>query len=248
MSEKTKKIINVVVDIVVVIVLAFAFILAISAITSKAKGYDGYTEIFGKAYVAVASDSMNGENDDNFSKGDLIAIKTLSEDDAKYLKEGDIITFHTNAITNDNTYVLNTHRIVKVLSVDGVAYKYYTHGDNNPDYDPDNIEQDPYCESVWVSQVVGVYTGKASGVGEVLLFMNSSAGFFTCIVLPSLLVVVYFAINLVVVVRKEKKAHNAQLAEDALLAKEEEKRKMREELLAELAAQNKDNNDDFPAA
>jgi hypothetical protein len=94
------------------------------------------------------------------------------------------------------------------------------------------VETDSNYETVSVSKVVGQYTGKAGGIGHVMLFMNSSAGFFVCVVLPSLLVVVYFAVNLVLVILKEKKAQ----AVAAGAAKEDEKEKLRAELLAELAA------------
>jgi signal peptidase I len=232
MSDKVKKLLNIVVDVVVFVILALVLILAVSAITSKAKGYDGYTAIFGKAYVAVSSDSMKGDQKDNFSKGDLIVIKLLSEDDLTDLKEGDIITFRTKEITQDDTYVLNTHRIVKIVESNGTISEFITHGDNNPYGDVNNVETDSNYEHVSANKVVGLYQAKAGGIGHVMLFMNSSAGFFVCVVLPSLLVVVYFAVNLVLVILKEKKVQ--AVAEGA--AKQDEKERMRAELLAELAA------------
>ncbi|MGN0814146.1 MAG: signal peptidase I [Candidatus Coproplasma sp.] len=226
MSEKTKKILNIVVDVVVAIVLVFVLILAISTITSKAKGYDGYTAIFGKAYVAVASDSMKGDKEDNFEKGDLIAIKLLSEEEAQNLKVGDIITFRTNQISDDQTWVLNTHRIIEVN--ENATY-YVTHGDNNPEGSN---------EKVYFSEIVGIYQGKAGGIGHVFLFMNSTWGFFACVVVPSLLVVVYFAINLVLVIIKERKVQTAAAEEQHAQQLAEEKERMRQELLAEMAQQS----------
>lgn len=226
MSVKTKKIINIVVDVVVAVILALVLLLAISAITSKAKGYDGYTAIFGKAYVAVASDSMKGDKEDNFSKGDMIAVKLLSEDEAKNLKVGDIITFRTNQITDNETWVLNTHRIVEIQ--ENATY-YVTHGDNNPD---------GANERVYFSDIVGIYTGKASGIGHVFLFMNSTWGFFACVVVPSLLVVIYFAINLVLVVLKEKKVQAVAAQEEQEQKLADEKERMRREILAELSQAN----------
>ena len=66
------------------------------------------------------------------------------------------------------------------------------------------------------------------------LFMSSSAGFFVCIVLPSLLVVAYFAVNLILVIRKEKKAQTIEAEQSQL----EERERIRQELLAEMQAQN----------
>lgn len=222
LSPKAKKIINIVVDVVVAIVLAFALLLAICTITSKSKGYDQYTEIFGKAYLAVASDSMEGEKEDNFSKGDLIAVKTLSEKEARKLKVGDIITFRSTEITGDGRAVLNTHRIIEIYNgTEGDANTYRTHGDHNPE---------GVNEIVLASDVIGVYKGKAGGIGNVMLWMNSSAGFFVCVVLPTLLVVVYCAVNLVLVILKEKKTQTATAEQEKL----DERERIRQELLAEM--------------
>ncbi|MDE7400613.1 MAG: hypothetical protein K2N17_01020, partial [Clostridia bacterium] len=98
MSPKTKKIVNIVVDVVVAVVLVFALFLAVCTISSKAKGYDQYTEIFGKAYLAVRTDSMQGDKKDNFNPGDLITIKLVSKEEAKNLKEEQVITFRDDEI------------------------------------------------------------------------------------------------------------------------------------------------------
>lgn len=230
MTPKTKKIVNIVVDVVVAVVLIFALFLAVCTISSKARGYHEFTEIFGKAYVGVSSESMSqdaqtGEvKDDNFSKGDLISIKLLKEEETKDLKVGDIVTFEDVTIL-DGKKLLNTHRIIEIsLKSDGSINHFVTHGDNNPQ---------GVNEWVLPSEIIGVYQGKAGGIGHMFLFMGSSAGFFTCIVLPTLLIVVYFAVNLILVIRKEKKAQTVE-AEQAQL---EEREKIRQELLAEIQSQ-----------
>jgi signal peptidase I len=186
---------------------------------------------------------MEGENEDSFSKGDLIVVKLLSDDEKTHLEVGQVITFTTNQITDDDTYVLNSHRIVEAsASNDGNVYSYRTRGDNN-------TSDDNY--TVYYTNIVGVYQGKASGIGYLFLFMKSSAGFFVCVVLPSLLVVVYFAINLILVLRSEKKvqvaAANEARAQELDIAKkqaiEDERAKMRAELLAEIEAQKSQNKD-----
>ncbi len=229
MSPKAKKILNVIVDVVCAIILAFVLIIAISSISSKQKGYGEYTEIFGKAYLGVKTDSMKGDKEDSFDAGDLIVIRIISADEAKALKVGDVITFNTDQIVNGQ-YVLNTHRIVKINGEEGNATSYVTRGDHN-------IADDNYA--VTVSQVVGIFEGKAGGIGNVMLFMSSFWGFFTFVVVPSLLVVVYFGVNLVLVVVKEKKVQTAAAAEEKEKELAEEKERMRQELMAEFAAQGK---------
>lgn len=220
LSPKAKRIINIVVDVVVAVILAFALILAISTITSKKKGYDQYTEIFGTTYLAVESGSM----EPTFRRGDLIKIKTVKGDDAANLEKDDIITFKTT-LRQGGKIVLNTHRIVEVVKENGTV-KYRTQGDNkvtNPNPDSDLVTLD---------QIVGLYKGKAGGIGKVFLFMQTSAGFFVCVVLPTLLIVAYCAVNLVLVIRKEKKKQT----EEAVIAKMDEREKLRQELLAEMQA------------
>lgn len=223
LSPKTKRIINIVVDVVVAVVLAFALFLAICTISSKKKGYDQYTEVFGTAYLAVQSNSMVGDKSDNFAYGDMIKIKLLKGDEAKDLKEEQIISFRDKTIV-DGKYVLNTHRIREIVkNADGSVRHYVTHGDNNPE---------SKTETVLPSEVVGVYQGKANGIGKVFLFMSTSAGFFVCVVLPTLLIVVYCAVNLVLVIRKEKKVQTIAAVQE----KEDERERIRQELLAEMQA------------
>ncbi|MGN0804854.1 MAG: signal peptidase I [Candidatus Coproplasma sp.] len=237
LSPKAKKILNIVVDVIVAIVLVFAVFLAVVSISSKSKGYGSYTEIFGTAYVAVASDSMDADPPadlpagklSGFAKGDLIKIKTLKQSEASKLEVGDIITFKTNQIL-EGKYVLNTHRIVAInTGSEGNASSYITKGDNNLAND---------SGFVMISDIVGVYQGKAPGIGHVFLFMGSTTGFFVCIVLPTLLIVVYCAVNLVLVIRKEKKVQTAEAEEASAKEKEEERERIRQELLAEMQAQS----------
>lgn len=229
LSPKTKKIINIVVDVVVAIVLVFAVFLAVVSIRSKLKGYSGYTEIFGTAYVAVASDSMDAELPDyvpegkpsGFAKGDLIKLRLIDESEAVKLEVGDIISFESSDIEEGKT-VLNTHRIVAIaVGEEGNAASYITRGDANDANDR---------LSVLASEIVGVYEGKAPGIGHVFLFMSTSTGFFVCIVLPTLLIVAYCVVNLILVIRREKKVQTA----DAAAEKEAEKERIRQEILAEM--------------
>ena len=223
LTPKTKKILNIVVDVVAGVILAFALLLAVCSISSKAKGYGQYTEIFGKAYLAVQSDSMKGDGKDNFSKGDMITIKTLSMEEARKLSVGDIITFQYVITDTDGNVlnILNSHRIIRIEGEEGMATAYFTHGDNNVQ---------GANERVLVSEVIGVYKGKAGGIGKMLLFMSSSAGFFVCVVLPTLIVVAYCAVNLVLVIKKEKKTQAVAEEQEKL----EERERMRQELLAEM--------------
>lgn len=229
LSPKAKKIINLVVDVVCGIILIFAVIFAVSSIKSKASNYNGYTEIFGKSYLGVQSNSMEGDKSDNFSKGDVIVIKVVDIEDADNFKVGDIITFRTNEIVKDK-YVLNTHRIIEVLvSENGNVNAYITHGDN---------VAEGLNETVLVKDVIGIYKGKASGIGYISNFMSTTAGFFVCVLLPTLIIVAIAATNLIIVIKKEKKAQTAAAEAEDAQKLDAEREKIRQELLAEMQSQN----------
>ena len=225
LSPQTKKIINIVVNVVCGIVLVIALFLAISMITSKRKNYGNYTEIFGKAYLAVESDSMAQNRDTgevgygNFSRGDLVTVKILKEDEKNSLKPGDVITFRSKDIV-EGQWRLNTHRIVSIEENNGVR-AYTTRGDNNLTNDSGTIGN---------NDIIGKFIGKKAGGGKIVSFMGSSTGFFVFVVIPTLIIVVIAAANFVVVILKEKKVQKVA-ADQAQL---DERERIRQELLAEM--------------
>ena len=236
MSDKAKRAVNLAANAIVIVILVVIAFITLNIILSRGKGY---TSIFGKAYVAVQSDSMEGTNPDSFNKGDLIKIKVLKDEEKDDLKVGDVITFEFYK-KDSQTNELNTHRIIAVTadSIDG-SLTYITQGDK-----PAALGLDEKTESVKASKVIGKYTGKKlSGWGKAADFFHSSAGFFVCVVIPSLLIVAYFAVNLVLTIRAAKAEAVAAEGEQ-----EDEKEKMRRELLAELRAQGKINDDAEPQA
>lgn len=239
-SPLASKIINIVVDVIVAAVLIIAVILAVCSIKSKKLGYENCTVVFGHAYLAVASESMDadipeeyaalGKLGGNIKKGDLIKIKVLSGDDRRQLEVGDIITFAVDLDGDGYKDELNSHRIVGILGDEGNASGYYTKGDNNAAQDSGWVQYD---------EVIGVYEGKSSGIGYMFLFMNSSTGFFVCIVLPTLVIVVICAVSLVLAIMNEKKKEKAEAEVAAIAEKDALKEQMRQELLAEMQAQSK---------
>lgn len=147
-----------------------------------------------------------------FNAGDLIVIKACNP---HTLRVGDIITFHT--IIN-NEYALNTHRI-ESIDEEGGYRQYVTKGDNNDIVDT-HIIQD--------SDIVGKYVLKASGLGKVMTFLSSSAGFLIVIVLPMLLFFIYQVYHLVMVSINLKKAIAVEEAEQKVQKEQEAEQKLAE--------------------
>ena len=149
MSKVLKRIVNVFVDILVVLILMVSIIVVMLSLTSKSSGVPN---IFGIAPLSVQTESMKGTVD----PGDLIFC-TLTEIDDEFQKD-DIVTF---PIELNGEKVLNTHRIVEVVKDQNITY-YKTQGDNketNPEPDKDLQTS---------STIVAKYTGtKIPDLGNV---------------------------------------------------------------------------------
>lgn len=227
MSKCLKKILNVVIDIVVIFIMIVSIFIVTLSLTSKSSGVPN---IFGVAPLSVQSNSM----EDTFSAGDLLLSQVTNNPDETY-EVGDIVTF---PISIDGESVLNTHRIVEVIEDNNITY-YKTQGDNkNTNPEPDKALQS-------ASTIVAKYTGnKISGLGNVLTFIRTQLGFFLCVLLPMIIFFVYEAIRVVmnIIAYNNEKAVNAakETVQNSELT-EEQKKKAIEEYLASIE-KSKDND------
>lgn len=234
MNSKTKKILGIVSNVLVVVILAFVVLITFSIILSRGQGKN-YTALFGRSYVAVQSDSMERDSYDDFvyphdvegfKKGDLIQIRVLSFEERGNLKVGDVVSYRFDIDGDGEKNELNTHRIVAYTdsNMDGVIDYYTLQGDK---------VGAPLDQNIPANLVIGKYEGhKIAGFGKAIDFFHSPAGFFVCVVLPSLLIVAYFAVNLVLTIKSVKSAYKEEESQN-------EKEKMREELMKELREQGK---------
>ena len=231
MNKTVKKVFNIIIDVLIIMVLIIsAFVLIISLSTTN--GGKGVPNVFGKAPISVLSDSMKGDKDDCFNKGDLL-ICDVAKDGETY-KTGDIITFRAD-LNGDGEEELLTHRIYQV-NQDG---SYYTKGDANAIYDQADTAS-PKLRSVYPSDVLAVYHGtKIGGLGNVLNFLRSSQGFFFCILLPMIIFFIYQAVRVImniIAYNKEKAMVAAQEAiQNSELTEEQKARAIAEYLEKEKA-------------
>lgn len=206
-----KKIANVLVDVLIVLMLVVSVLVIIMSVSSRK---DGVPNLFGYAFLSVASDSMEPE----FMAGDLIVSDVNGKES---YEAGDIVTF---MMTVENTQIMNTHRIVDVQEIDGIRY-YHTRGDNAEGEDRVVLS---------ASDIIGIYTGtRVPGVGKALDFLKTKLGFFVCMVLP---MIVFFLWELYCFIRNLMAYNNekAMAAAESRAAEltEEVKRKAIEEYLA----------------
>lgn len=206
-ENKSRQIFKIVLSVLYYFVIVL--LLAFSIITITSREPDKIPNVFGKGFLAVQSNSMEGNERDSFNKGDLIFVKLLNTKSREKLEIGDIVTFF-----DENLNALNTHRIV---SIEGNYY--HTQGDNRSvSTSPDRARTN--------SEFIAVYSSKVRGVGKVIDFLNTKAGFGLLIVLPIFILFIYQGVKVLLLVNENKKPSEFDI--------EAEKERLRAELLKEL--------------
>ena len=110
------KVLKIIGAVVFYLIIFFIFLVSIANIRAGKKE-DSMPNIFGRGYLTVASNSMEGSQSDSFKQNDMIVVKNLStsssrEEAARELKVGDVITFYDKSLNSNKK--LNTHRIVLI--------------------------------------------------------------------------------------------------------------------------------------
>ncbi len=238
-ESKGKRILNIIVNVVLVIAIALAAICTYTSYVSTSG--NGVPNIFGIRIFSIQTESMYP----TLLPGDLI-FDTGVKDPADLRKE-DIITYWT--VINGER-VLNTHRVYEIY--DGGGYLIFsTKGDNNTSADPLTVHE---------SEIVGKYSFRVPGVGKVFDYLQTSTGFLIVIVIP---VFLFFLFHLVQFFRvlfeyqnvknrikfeqergrtedlidQEQKRQSEAQAAARLKMEEELRERLRAEIMASMAAQ-----------
>lgn len=236
MKKTFSKIFNVVIDILIVLVLVISVITLISVFATT-RGGEGVPNLFGKAPISVLTDSMKGDAEDNFNKGDLLICDVVKDGEIKTFEVGDIVTFRQD-VNGDGKADLVTHRLYQ-KQADG---SFFTKGDANTSYDQ-NPANATVFSNLYPDDILAVYHGsKIPGVGNFVDFIRSPLGFFICILLPMIIFFIYQAIRVIInamAYSKEKGRLQAQEAINNSELTEEQKAKA----IAEYLAQQKGKQD-----
>lgn len=223
MSKALKRIINIVIDILVIFILIVSVFVATLSLTTESSGVPN---ILGIAPLSVQTASM----EDTINPGDLIFCSVSDVDDE--FQKDDIVTF---PIIVNGEQVLNTHRIVEVVKDSNITY-YRTQGDNK------KTNPEPDKELQTASTIVAKYNSfKIPGLGNVLSFIRTQFGFFLCILLPMILFFIYEAVRVVMnllAYNKEKTLEEAKNAVNNSELTEEQKKRAIEEYLASVNQQS----------
>ena len=223
----TKKILNIALKVVSWLLVAFTVFMMLFTIITVTTVDRNDRSILGVKFHIVQTDSMspsenNKDMDVHFSAGDIVVIKNV-ENPAK-LQAGDIIAFLSmNEVSRGETV---THMIREVKTTeDGKVLGYVTFGTNTGTNDEALVEPE---------YVLGSYAGKLPGVGNFFVFVKSTPGYISCILIPFLLLILYNGINVIRLFRqyKREQMEEMQAEKEKLEAERVENQRMMMELLA----------------
>lgn len=147
---------------------------------------------------------QSGSMEPTIKTGDLIFVAKI---DTAKLAEGDIISYFDPASKSQSVV---THRITKVVN-DAKGLSFIVKGDANNAEDKDPIP---------AGNVVGIYKFRIPGLGDVAMFMQTTAGLIVCIAVPVILLVGYDLIRRRNYDKEKKKDTDALLEELELLRKQ----------------------------
>ncbi len=192
-----------VVGIVLCVILIPILVINVTLIIKSYTNPDKVPSVGGVFPLIVLTDSMYPD----IKSGDLIICHT---EDPEEIEVGDVISFFDPASHGGS---IVTHKVVAINEEDGKV-TWTTRGiANNTD---DTVPVSP-------SDLVGVYRSRIPGLGNVVMFMQSTAGLIVCVVCPILLLVGWDII-------RRNKYEKAQKADtDALLKELEELRAQKAE-------------------
>lgn len=199
---RMKKIGNIFLDILIVLVVVAALTISVMVITSKATGV---ANVFGYSPVSVLTDSM----EPTFNTGDLIIIKQIDTDN---LKKDDIVTY--KEVINE-VEVLNTHRIIERYVEPNGFINYVTQGDNVPQRD---------IMPIYPDQIVGQYIDiKIPYLGKAIDFVKTQNGILICFVIPLALLFIWQLYKFIMLLAESRKEKEIEAVTSSL---EEEKKKL----------------------
>ena len=230
----------------IIIILLLLSIMNIRA----GKQNESFPNIFGKGFLSVQTNSMNGDKEDSFKAGDLLFVKVFKEKKANDLKVNDIITFYDSTV-NDNQGGLNSHRIVYInYDKDGNVASVVCQGDKsamdyNWTFNPESTDSNApirnqellsgnHAQTVSLKDIKGVMTSIWHGAGKTVDGIQKNWLFiFVLPVLAFLIFEIFMVAKNVMALKNEKKGIN----NDNVIDLEAQKEELRAQILAELRAE-----------
>lgn len=183
-----------------------AIFIAIITFFASLSGEKNGKEIFSRKMLIVKGDSMTkseiSENEEIFfGVGDLIVVKTV--DNPEKLKAGDVISFVSQSPESLGETV--THKIREIqYSPDGKIAGFITYGINTGKSDTTPAKPE---------QIIGKYSFKIEGLGNLFLFLKTPQGYYLSILIPAVLLIIFFSVSVGKALGKEdlSKEYNEEI-------------------------------------
>ena len=233
MKPKTKKVFNIVSNVIFAIVMVILLIFMVYGFGSIAN--NKVPSFFGQSYVRISSGSMsdpvysdpNDPNSELISEGfEINQIVMIQRVNVKEIEIGDVIAYYISRDIQIPSFIgteeecldfttgkksfdteIRFHQVVNILyGTDGYIY-YQTKGTDN-DYVDGGYTRSDY--------VVGVY--KESALASVIQFISSPAGIIVLVVVPSCIVLFTLLMSIIDTIDKMIKKKKAEEAfQDAII-------------------------------
>ena len=236
-NKKPNKALKIVLNVVLWIFLAFAFVTMVFSFIAASNEYS-VPMIGNKVILNVKSDSMKP----TFKTGDMLIATKLTNEEKMNLQVGDIITYFVD-LDGDGTKELNTHRI-STVNGDGT---YKTKGDNHET----NPTEDNYV--LYQNEIIAIWhegDTKIGGLGGLIGFIQSTAGFVILIVIPLSAFFIYELVRFIMIMvslkNGGKKKYSAE--EEAIRQKLYEEYLLKQQSAAAEKTESAENADGTTAA
>lgn len=177
--------------IVLCVILVPMLVINVTLIVKSYTNKDEVPSLGGRTCFIVLTDSMYPD----IQSGDLIICNKAKAEDVQV---GDVISFFD---PDGNGTSVVTHQVIEIVNENGLEFR--TKGVNN------NIEDRALVPA---KNLVGVYQMRITGMGNVAMFMQTTAGLIVCVVLPLVLLIGYD------LVRRRRYEKARQQDTEALLA------------------------------
>lgn len=187
------------------IVVTIAFIMVLCTFIYLVSSNNG--NVIGYRLLFIQTDSMSPL----LSVNDVILSKSITLEEAKNIKVGDIVTYKMT--TGSIKGYLNTHECVAEAQYDSVSKKWYIKTQGRKDGAP--------VEVVYLEQIEAVMVNKLPFVSKIYTLMKSTTGIATLVIVPLILMLILSSLRLIDILKdKNKKESRVQGEELESLTKQ----------------------------
>jgi len=233
-KHKIKKIASALSTAVFVGAVCFCLFVAIQSLSR------GYVSIGKTSFFRVITGSM----EPSVSIGELIRTDNV---DITEIKVGDVVCFRSKSSRMMGAII--THRVVDITFDEQGRTRLTTRGDANLSIDGDFVTSENFIGKM-------IWSSGESAMSNVIAFLSSSTGFFTCIVIPAILILLVILRENARNMKREMESLVKQMKEnenavtdsaekeaESVVIDEEEYEQMRERIRKELMEEMKEENE-----